>query len=137
MRYASQNHANVKGQFLGSLASADVALPVFGRLLETLQEENALISAKRSVDYRQFALRKSQGLLELSRLGPTLAGVAATSPKVVASLTALLEILELNKKMLGVQVKAAQKVSEVIATAIQEGQSDGTYSPLSWRYQEE
>ena len=83
-----------------------------------------------------LAQRKSQCLLELSRLGPTLAGLPA-SPALAASVHAVVRTLELNQSMLDVQVKAAQKISDVIAKSIQDGQSDGTYSHLAWRYHEE
>jgi hypothetical protein len=35
--------------------------------------------------------------------------------------------------MLRVQLNAARKVSDIIAKAIQDGQSDGTYSAFVWR----
>jgi hypothetical protein len=41
--------------------------------------------------------------------------------------------LEDNRRILRVQLKAVQQVSEIIARTIQAGQSDGTYSAYAWR----
>jgi hypothetical protein len=77
-------------------------------------------------------LRKSQGLLELTRLMPALAGTEISLGLRVA-LVGLRAKLEDNRRILRVQLKAVQEVSEIIARTIQAGQSDGTYSAYSWR----
>ena len=41
--------------------------------------------------------------------------------------------LEANRRALGVQLKASVAVAEIIARAIRDGQSDGTYTALAWR----
>ncbi len=41
--------------------------------------------------------------------------------------------LEINRRALAVQLKACAAVSEIIARAIRDGQSDGTYTALAWR----
>jgi hypothetical protein len=102
------------------------------RLRTALDAENAQIASHKVVDFRELNLRKSQGLLELSRLMPTVAG-AEIGPQLHAALAALKAKLEDNRRMLRVQLKAVQAVSEIVARSIQAGQSDGTYSAYVWR----
>ena len=70
-------------------------------------------------------------MLELNRLAPALADkqVGLVLRAALADLHAKLEI---NRRMLRTQLKAAQAVSDIIARAIRESQSDGTYSARSW-----
>jgi hypothetical protein len=71
-------------------------------------------------------------LLELNRLVPALGRAAAAGPlrEALADLHAKLEI---NRRALALQLKASAAVSEIIARAIRDGQSDGTYTALAWR----
>jgi hypothetical protein len=105
--------------------------PVIDRLRQTLDEENEDIARRGSVDYRAYNLRKSQGLLELNRLAPALAG-KPVGPVLAAALADLHAKLETNRRMLRTQLTAARAVSNIIARAIRESQSDGTYSARSW-----
>jgi hypothetical protein len=110
--------------------------PIIDRLLKTVSEENEKLVNRRPIDYRDYNLRKSQGLLELSRLLPSV-GSVKSNPSTTKALGTLVEALKINKYMLDVQLRAARRISEVIAKVIQDGQSDGTYSALSWRLQDE
>jgi hypothetical protein len=112
--------------------ASDMILPVIERLHQTLDAENEQIASGKRIDYETFNLRKSQGLLELTRLAPMIAGVEA-SANLRAGLAALRVKLDANQRMLKVQLNAARKVSDIIARAIQDGQSDGTYSAYAWR----
>ncbi len=106
-------------------------LPVVDRLRRTLDEENEDIARRGSVDYHAYNLRKSQGLLELKRLAPALADTQV-GPVLRVALADLYTKLETNRRMLRTQLKAAQAVSKIIARAIRESQSDGTYSARPW-----
>lgn len=112
--------------------ACDMILPVIDRLQQTLDAENQQISSGGRIDYEALNHRKSQGLLELSRLAPMLAGAEASKP-LGDALTALRAKLEVNQRMLRIQLNAARRVGDIIARAIQEGQSDGTYSASVWR----
>jgi hypothetical protein len=111
---------------------AAMLLAAIERLQSALEAENAEIASRRIVDFRRFNLLKSQGLLELTRLGPMVAP-DEIGPTLRAALFSLKAKLEDNRRVLRVQLKAAQQVSEVIARTIQAGQSDGTYSAYAWR----
>ena len=116
----------------GLAGSVEMLLPAIERLQSALEAENAQIASRKAVDFHEFNLRKSQGLLELTRLMPIVAGVEI-GPNLRAALVGLKAKLEDNRRILRVQLKAVQQVSEIISRTIQAGQSDGTYSAYAWR----
>src|SRR6202012_6081345 len=107
--------------------AAAAALPIIERLVSTLDAENRDLEQGRRVKYEAYGQAKNQGLLELNRLIPALAGAAAAGP-LRAALAELHPKLEVNQRSPAVQLKACQAVSEIITRAIQDGQSDGTYT---------
>jgi hypothetical protein len=113
-------------------AALAAALPILDRLNRTIDEENRDIAEGRPVQYDVYSLRKNQALLELNRLLPALAPAAATGP-LREALSDLAARLEVNRRALAMQLKACAAVSEIIARAIRDGQSDGTYTALAWR----
>jgi hypothetical protein len=114
--------------------SANVAtiLPVIERLSQMLDAENEQIASRQAVDYVTLNARKSQALLEINRLAPTLRAAEA-SPEFRAAMTGLRAELERNARLLKIQLQAARTITDIIARAIRDGQSDGTYSAYSWR----
>jgi hypothetical protein len=112
--------------------SAEMLMLAIERVQSAVDAENAQIASGKRVDFQAFNLRKSQGLLELTRLMPILAGIEAGA-NVRAALVGLRAKLEDNQRTLRVQLKAIQEVSDIIARTIHAGQSDGTYSAYSWR----
>jgi len=132
MSAAILRHPNFAAANLSrSQTPAAMILPVVDRLRQALNEENQDIARRGPVDYRAHNLRKSQGLLELNRLAPALAK-QPLGPALRAALDDLRAKLETNRRMLGVQLKAARAVSDIIARAIRESQSDGTYTARFW-----
>lgn len=113
-------------------SSVEMLLLAIERLQSALDAENAQIASRKAVDFHEFNLRKSQALLELTRLMPVVAGVEI-GQDLRAALVGLKAKLEDNRRILRVQLKAVQEVSEIIARTIQAGQSDGTYSAYAWR----
>ena len=111
-------------------AAAAAALPIIDRLIATIGAENRDLEQGRRVKYEAYSLSKNQSLLELNRLLPALA-VAAAGP-LRDALAELHAKLENNRRALAVQLKACEAVSEIITRAIQDGQSDGTYTASAW-----
>jgi hypothetical protein len=111
--------------------AAAAALPIVERLIATIDAENHDLEKGRRVNFEAYSLSKNQGLLELNRLGPALHGATASGP-LADALVELHAKLERNRRALAVQLKACEAVSEIIARAIQDGQSDGTYTALAW-----
>jgi hypothetical protein len=112
--------------------AAAAALPIVERLVATIEAENRDLEQGRRVKYEAYSQSKNQGLLELNRLALALGGATAAGP-LHDALAELHAKLAINRRALAVQLKACQAVSEIIARAIQEGQSDGTYTALGWR----
>ena len=115
----------------GAQPPAAAALPIIERLVATVDAENRDLEQGRRVKYEIYSLNKNQGLLELNRLLPALAVAAAAGP-LRDALAELHAKLEINRRALAVQLKACEAVSEIITRAIQDGQSDGTYTALAW-----
>ena len=111
--------------------AAAAALPIIQRLVATIDAENRDLEQGRRVKYEAYGLSKNQGLLELNRLVPALSGAIAAGP-LRDALAELQAKLEINRRALAVQLKACRAVSEIIARAIQDAQSDGTYTALGW-----
>jgi hypothetical protein len=116
-------------------AALAMALPIVERLRQTAASETEDIARGRPVPYEAYSARKNQGLMELNRLLPALAG--ATPGALREALADLAAALEANRHALGVQLKASVAVAEIIARAIRDGQSDGTYTALAWGRAEE
>jgi hypothetical protein len=113
--------------------AAAAALPIVARLIATLDAENRDLQQSRRVKYEAYSLSKNQGLLELNRLVPALAGAAVAAGPLRDAMAELHAKLEINRRSLAVQLKACEAVSEIITRAIQDGQSDGTYTASAWR----
>ena len=114
------------------LAQLPHALGAIERLSEAIELETRDLGRPGFVDYRAHAQRKSQGLMELSRLEPKLSGLRG-HPQLTAALGGLVARIGVNQRLLHAKLRAARTISEVVARAISEGQSDGTYSEQIWR----
>jgi hypothetical protein len=108
------------------------ALSLIERLRETLAAESAEVARRGRVDYEAYNWRKAQALLELSRFTPVL-GLAPSHPRLRTAVAGLNAALEKNARILSVQLKAAKAVADLVARAVRDGQSDGTYSAMAWR----
>src|ERR1700759_4117130 len=107
---APQRHAPTVITLASSRAARakELIAPVIERLLQTLDEENEQIALGKRADYESLNLRKSQGLLELTRLAPMVAGAEAT-PSLRNALETLRVKLDANQQLLKVQLNAARK----------------------------
>ncbi len=110
-------------------------LPAVERLRDAVEAENAELARGGVSDYPAHSRRKSHGLLELNRMRAALASVSENG-QAREALADLSSKLDLNRRLLEVQLRAARKVSSILAKAIRDGQSDGTYSPHAWRESE-
>ena len=97
------------------------------RLEETLEQETAGLRSRAPIDLKDFNNRKTHGLLELTRVMRHLDRGSLT-PAVAARLSALRISLEVNQRIVKMHLEAVREVSTILADAIQEAESDGTYS---------
>ena len=119
----------------GDSATLALVLPVVERVRGAVEAENRELLEFRVSDYQAHNERKSHGLLELNRLQSVLSKVRA-HPAARAALLGLSAELTANRRLLLSQLRAAQTVSGIVARAIRDGQSDGTYSAQAWRENE-
>jgi len=127
---------------LAQAMGADVAdrseTPRIGILRENLREtilrisrvvdlETETLRSYRPIDLASYNHQKSHGLLELTRalraFEPN-----PLEPELLQSLAELRGKLENNLAVLDIHLKAVRQVSALIARAIEEDSSDGTYS---------
>jgi hypothetical protein len=97
------------------------------RLEQMIDQETQELESLKAVDLRDFNRRKSQGLLELSRAMRGL-GEKVRDERVPQRLAHLRGRLDHNLEVLRMHLRAAQEVTTIIASAIQDAESDGTYS---------
>ena len=95
------------------------------RLEATIDAETAALSAHAAFDQDAFNRRKSQSLLELTRLARREDALA--DPEVAACLGRLRDKLARNQQVVALHLRAAEEVSDVVARALRAAESDGTY----------
>jgi hypothetical protein len=98
------------------------------RLEEVVVQETQALRSRAAIDLRDFNNRKSQGLLELNRALRGLDGIA-NDKSALAGLSGLRTKLDANRAALKTHLEAVREVATVLADAIQDAESDGTYSP--------
>jgi hypothetical protein len=113
-------------------ANASTLLAAIERLERTVELETAELRGNRVVDLRDFNQRKSQGLLELTRLTRGL-GPGALDGEAKAALARLRGKLDANLALLRLHLAAAQEVATLISRVIRDAESDGTYSSFHGR----
>ncbi len=97
------------------------------RLEETLDMETSALMARDLSNLDEFNRRKSQCLLEISRIVRT-AEVSALEPDAAKRLQSLQGKIERNQDILRRHMDAVQEVASIISNAIQRAESDSTYS---------
>ncbi len=96
------------------------------RLEQVIDMETEALQQNQPVDLSEFNHKKSHCLLELSRAMRVL---DRTSIEFAYShLNRLRDKVEKNLSILDIHMKAVRAVSAIIANAIQDNESDGTYS---------
>lgn len=97
------------------------------RLEETIEAETAALLARDLIAMDEFNRRKSQSLLEITRIMRTVKD-GAIDPAAVKRVEGLREKLAVNHSILERYMRAVQEISSIVSGAIQNANSDGTYS---------
>lgn len=96
--------------------------------LETVvEEETQALQLRQPVDLDVFSNRKSQGLMELNRSMQHIDGPRHRT-ELAPRLDSLRSKLAANQAALKLHLEAVREISGIIANAIREQDSDGTYS---------
>jgi hypothetical protein len=102
-------------------------LKVIERLEDVIDQETAALQSRTKYDLKDFNDRKSHGLLELSRAIRFLNG-AGPDETVKSRMATLRGKLETNRAVLKMHLDAVREISTIVADAIRDAESDGTYS---------
>ena len=96
------------------------------RMAAILEQETSLLRENRVGELTDFNHRKRQGLLEINRLLRNFSPGDAerVAPARICRLAALLDD---NQRMLAHHLKAVDEIASLVARAMQEADSDGTY----------
>jgi hypothetical protein len=110
----------------------DAFVSTIERLEQTIDLETAALRQPRPVDLRAFNHRKSHGLLEMTRAVRALDQLSSDHAS-LSSLERLRVKLGKNLAILESHLRAVKHVSGLIARAIEEDESDGTYSAIGYK----
>ena len=104
-----------------------VLAPALLKLVELIDEENAILSEHGIANHAGFTDRKNQILREI------MAAQRSESPEVTAHgcrdlLERLSAALRQNATLLKLHIEAVGEVSDIIISGLREADSDGTYS---------
>jgi flagellar biosynthesis/type III secretory pathway chaperone len=105
----------------------EVCLKALERIETVVEQETAALRGRQQIDLTEISRRKSHALLELTR-GLRGIDVVAVRAELEPRLKPLRAKLEENNAVLRHHMNAVQAVSTVLAQAIRDGESDGTYS---------
>ena len=108
-------------------ASFEACLRAIERVEQVVEQETLALRRRELGALADFNHRKSHGLLELTRAVRTL-GAADDARNLALPLRNLQAKLTENSIALQMHLKAVQEVSGLMARAIRDGESDGTYS---------
>lgn len=102
-------------------------IAIIRRLIDVLDQETKQLERNEVDSLSHFIDQKSRSLLELNRAlseQPSPADI----PGLDEELVRLRQAFDSNREMLGIHMAAVQEITEVIATAMRQADSDGTYS---------
>jgi len=107
-------------------AVLDAFIKTLERLEIVIDSETTALQQNQAIDLADFNHKKRHGLLELSRSIRFLdeESLRAAQP----DLHRLHDKVEKNLSILEIHIKAVHEVAAIIANAIQQNESDGTYS---------
>jgi hypothetical protein len=97
------------------------------RLEETVEQETAALRSRSPIDLNEYNNRKSQGLLELD-LALRMLGENQPNEDMKLALKSLRDKLDLNRDVLKTHLDAVREIAGIIADAIRNAESDGTYT---------
>lgn len=102
-------------------------LTMVERLEEVVDAETAALTEHRVMDLAVYTRKKSQLLLEVTRL-TRMMKLPSADAKLHSQLQSLRTSLDLNRTTLDLHLRAANQLTEVISDAVRAAESDGTYS---------
>jgi hypothetical protein len=105
-----------------------VLMGALDRLDDLIDQENAALAGQTRQDFADLNRRKSQSLLELTRLGRALP--LGASPAVGDRIAKLRDKLAENQRALGLHLSAVREIADLLVGTLSAAQSDGTYGAV-------
>lgn len=102
-------------------------IAIVRRLIEILDQETKQLERNEVDNLSHFIDQKSRSLLDLNR-ALSEQEAPADIPGLDDELVRLRQAFNSNREMLGIHMASVQEITEVIATAMRQADSDGTYS---------
>jgi len=101
--------------------------PALLKLIEVIEEENAVLAAHRIAFHAGFTDRKNQALRELMAVQRLESGgeSALTCSELLQRLSSALRV---NSGLLKLHIAAVGEISDIIIGGLRDAESDGTYS---------
>ena len=124
-----KKHDMIGADASSKTGSRNMLMKSLDRLEETLDMETSALMARDLSNLDEFNRRKSQCLLEISRIVRT-ADIHSLDLKSTKRLQDLQVKIEANQDILKRHMHAVQEVASIISNAIQSAESDSTYSAL-------
>ncbi len=111
----------------GKMPSDQELLTIIDRLEEVVQTETAALEQHIVSDLAAFTRKKSQILLEVTRLARLVKSPTA-NVRIDDRLMSLKTSLAQNRDTLEIHLRAARELNEIISDTVRDAESDGTYS---------
>jgi hypothetical protein len=96
-------------------------------MLETVEEENAILKRNILIDHAGFTGRKNQALRDIMTIA-RIDGLDSAGPACRPLLKRLSSALRENARLLKLHIGAVSEVSDIIIDNLRKVDSDGTYS---------
>ncbi|GEM_PF-2010301 len=110
-------------------AAPEALIAMIGRLERLLDTETAQLSSLESVPFEEFNRKKSHALLEFHRATDGARSLDIPRACLEPALAGLRAALQKNLRLLETHLQATRAVAAIIIRAIQDCESDGTYTP--------
>lgn len=127
----NQAQAGAQGQSSsGERANAGIASSlevILARLEDIIDQETTALTGRGSIDLKDFNDRKTQALLDLSRVLKHLSNFKGDQA-LQKRLLVIQGKLAQNSRILKMHLEAVREISSTLTSAIRDSESDGTYS---------
>ena len=111
----------------GAAVQSSELLTMVRRLEQVVDAETAALAENRVIDLAVYTRKKSQILLEVTRLTKMMK-LPSADAELHNGLQSLKHSLDVNRSTLDLHLRAASQLTEVISDAVKAAESDGTYS---------
>jgi hypothetical protein len=125
---SGDRQATVAAVPLRSPGMASAIVAALDRLEDVIDQEDRALAGRERPDFSDLNRRKSQCLLELTRLGRTLPPGA--QPALRDRAARLRGKLLDNHRTLGLHIAAVKDIADLMVRALNEAESDGTYGKV-------